>query len=75
MPSFTGPADPQGHRDGDRRHPDDRRQLEVKRDVLMPDLRKDARAHGQDPEEVDPLLAQDEDALRLTSLGGSTNLD
>ena len=75
MSSFTGPADVQAHRDADHRRPDDRQQLDVKRDVLMPDLRKEAKAHGQDPEEVDPLLAQDENALRLASLGGSTNLE
>ena len=39
----------------------------------MPDLRKRAEGEGRDPEEVDPL-ADDEDAMRLASLGGSTSL-
>jgi hypothetical protein len=48
--------------------------LETKHDVLMPDLRKQAEDTGRDPEELDPL-ADDEDAGRRASLGGSTSLD
>lgn len=74
MPDSTGPADTQGHPDPDHRHPDTQQQLDVEHDVLMPDLRRQAVSQGRDPEEVDPL-SDDEDALRLNSLGGSTNLD
>jgi hypothetical protein len=40
--------------------------LEVRNDVLAPDLRAAAEAQGRDPEEVDPLL-DDEAALRRAS--------
>ncbi len=53
---------------------DDQPQLDVRRGVLMPDLRARAADQGRDPEEVDPI-ADDEDALRLASLGGSASLD
>ena len=74
MPASRTPADTQAHRDGDHVPSDDQQQLDVRRDVLMPDLRARAEHEGRDPEEVDPIM-DDEDALRLASLGGSTNLD
>jgi hypothetical protein len=67
------PADAQGHREGENRERP-QTQLDLRRDVLMPDLRGRAVAEHRDPEEVDPI-SDDEDALRLASLGGSSNLD
>ena len=74
MPASRTPADTQAHRDADHVPANDQPQLDVRRDVLMPDLRARAEHEGRDPEEVDPIM-DDEDALRLASLGGSTNLD
>ncbi|MBW3559082.1 MAG: hypothetical protein KY446_08450 [Proteobacteria bacterium] len=74
MPVSRTPADTQAHRDGDHVPADDQLQLDVRRDVLRPDLRARAEDQGRDPEEVDPI-ADDEDALRLASLGGSASLD
>lgn len=74
MPASFTPSDLQAHRDGDHVPSDDQPQLEIRHDVLMPDLRGQAEAQGRDPEEVDPMV-DDEDALRLASLGGSTSLD
>lgn len=74
MPASRTPADTQAHRDADHLEHDRPPQLELRRDVLMPDLRGRATAEGRDPEEVDPL-ADDEDALRLASLGGTSSLD
>lgn len=74
MPVSSSPADAQGHRDADIRPEGEEPQLEVRRDVLMPDLRARAEDQGRDPEEVDPL-AIDEDTLRLASLGGRSKLD
>ncbi len=68
------PADAQSHRPTDHRHPDRTRRLDVQNDVLTPDLRTRAEDQGRDPEEVDPLTA-DEDALRRESLGGTSGLD
>lgn len=68
------PADAQAHPQTDHRHPDRKRQLEVRNDVLTPDLRKRAEVQGGDPEEKDPLT-HDEDALRRDSLGGTSSLD
>jgi len=75
MSSPRTPADVQAHRDADHVPGDSQpQQLDVRHDVLMPDLRLRAEKEGRDPEEVDPL-ADDEDALRLASLGGHTSLD
>lgn len=69
------PADVQGHPHPDGRVPrDGQPQLDARRDVLAPDLRRRAEAQGRDPEEVDPVSA-DEAALRRDSLGGSSSLD
>lgn len=68
------PADAQSQPQTDHRHPDGTRQLDVRNDVLTPDLRTRAEEEGHDPEEVDPLT-DDEDALRRTSLGGTSGLD
>ena len=67
------PADVQGRPGPNRRH-EDEPALEVRRDVLTPDLRAEAEDQGRDPEEVDPV-SEDEDALRRASLGGTTSLD
>jgi len=67
------PADVQGRPGPNRRH-DEEPALEVRQDVLTPDLRQQAKEQGRDPEEVDPLT-DDEDALRRASLGGATSLD
>jgi hypothetical protein len=74
MPVSRSPADAQAHRDAEHIPVQDEPQLEVRRDALMPDLRARAEHQGRDPEEVDPLF-DDEDAMRLDSLGGSTKLD
>ena len=68
------PADPQSHPQTDHRHPDRTRQLDVQDEVLTPDLRTRTEEEGRDPDEVDPLI-NDEDALRRTSLGGTSSLD
>lgn len=67
------PADAQGRSHPDHRDEGDEPSLEIRRDVLMPDLRKTAEDQGRDPEEVDPIL-DDEEHGRLDSLGGTTGL-
>ena len=74
MSFSSSPADSQAHRDADNLREGEAPKLEIRRDVLMPDLRARAEEEGRDPEEVDPLLV-DEDALRLDSLGGRSKLD
>lgn len=74
MPASRTPSDTQAHRDADHVPSDDAQQLDLRRDVLMPDLRTRAEDQGRDPEEVDPI-SDDEDAMRLTSLGGASALD
>jgi hypothetical protein len=74
MSISKSPADAQAHRDADVRPEGEAPKLQLKRDVLMPDLRSRAQDEGRDPEEVDPLYI-DEDALRLDSLGGRSKLD
>lgn len=63
------PADVQGRANADHRNTDETSTLEVRRDVLTPDLRDRAERQGRDPEEVDPVR-DDEDALRRSTLGG-----
>ena len=68
------PSDPQGHREAPTRDTDEQPRLDIRRDVLTPDLRSRAEDQGRDPEEVDPI-SDDQNSLRLASLGGSTSLD
>lgn len=74
MPASRTPADAQSRPHAGQVPANDEPQLDVRRDVLMPDLRARAEHEGRDPEEVDPIV-EDEDTLRLASLGGSTNLE
>ncbi len=60
------PADAQGRPHPNYREVDDQPLLEVRNDVLAPDLRAQAEAQGRDPEEVDPLV-EDEETLRRAS--------
>ena len=74
MPASRTPADTQSRPHDGQKQSNDKQQLDVRRDVLMPDLRARAEREGRDPNEVDPM-SDDEDTLRLTSLGGSAALD
>lgn len=67
------PSDAQGHPEPLTHDTEQQPQLEIRRDVLTTDLRARAEEQGRDPEEVDPI-SEDENALRLASLGGSSRL-
>ena len=63
------PADTQARPNPDHRSTHEEPTLDIRRDVLTPDLRDRAQKQGRDPEEVDPIT-DDEDALRRSTLGG-----
>ena len=73
MPISRSPADAQAHRDADVRAPADKPKLEVRRDVLMPDLRARETNLRNQIQALDAQLADREAYLALAALYSITS--